>query len=45
VKRIKLEKVRALRRKRQKDETYGAPGMKRTKKPRHPFEIQDQADQ
>ena len=37
--------MRALRRKRLKDETFGAPGMKRSKKPKHPFEVQDQADQ
>jgi hypothetical protein len=37
--------VRALRRKRLKDDTYGAAGMKRSKKPKHPFEVTDAADQ
>jgi len=39
-----LEKVRALRRKRLKDDTFGGPGMKRSKKPKHPFEVSDPAD-
>jgi hypothetical protein len=46
VKRIKIEKVRALRRKRIKDDIYGGGngGMKRAKKIKQAFEVNDSTD-
>jgi hypothetical protein len=47
VKRIKIEKVRALRRRRVKEETYGGGGgggMKKSRKVRGTFEVNDSTD-
>ena len=44
VKRIKIEKVRALRRKRIKDETFGNGQQKKQRKIKNAFDVKDSTD-